>query len=448
MKKPALFLCAALLAGTLSCAAYADSSRSEEFPNTGITLNFTPEFEAAKGVIIPSGGFDIGGGAGIYETDLIYFAIDQEEYDRISENPAPSDEEIEKLQNSYAPLVTIISADNGKTFDDVNEFAGGTLDSSAATLICTVDDFTHYLYEIPGFTLPEGTDAVFAEEYETLKGGIDELIAGSEFSTPTDPMAAMIGQKIRFETTDTEGNPVNSEELFGSHEITMVNIWASWCGPCKNELEELEAINGRLAEKDCAVVGLLADGDEDSALASGKETLKEKGVTYLNILPPEDLENIFTIEAYPTTYFVNREGVIVGTPIVGADIDKYEPMVEALLTGDESAVEEISADSAEEAAEEGEEAPLIARVETNEDSLYRVIVLDEDGNPVPEVTVQFCSDTACMMGETDETGTAVFEKERGHYTVHILEAPEEYEANESEFTLEEYCDLTIYLFRA
>ena len=53
MKKAALFIFAAMLAGTFSAAVQADVSRTEEFPEAGITLNFTPEFEETKGVIIP-----------------------------------------------------------------------------------------------------------------------------------------------------------------------------------------------------------------------------------------------------------------------------------------------------------------------------------------------------------------------------------------------------------
>ena len=91
---------------------------------------------------------------------------------------------------------------------------------------------------------------------------------------------------------------------------------------------------------DCAVVGILADGDEEDALASGKETLKEKSVTYTNILPPENLNDIFYISGYPTTYFVNREGIIVDKPITGAYVDQYEPAVETLLSGNTPVAED------------------------------------------------------------------------------------------------------------
>ena len=61
---------------------------------------------------------------------------------------------------------------------------------------------------------------------------------------------------------------------------------------------------------------------------------------------------------------------------------------------------------------------------------YEVLVNDQSGKPVAGVTVQFCSDTECIMGETDANGTAVFEKEAGKYTIHILKAPEGQEASE------------------
>ncbi len=55
---------------------------------------------------------------------------------------------------------------------------------------------------------------------------------------------------------------------------------------------------------------------------------------------------------------------------------------------------------------------------------YEVLVTDEAGNPVKGAAIQFCSDTACSMAKTDENGLAVFEKEAGAYTVHVLNVPE------------------------
>ena len=81
-----------------------------------------------------------------------------------------------------------------------------------------------------------------------------------------------------------------------------------------------------------------------------------------------------------------------------------------------------------------------------EKGVYRVIVTDSDGDFVPGVRVQFCSDSFCMMGKTDADGLATFEVPEGNYTVHILKVPEGYEKNPDEFTLPAtYSDLSIVL---
>ena len=56
--------------------------------------------------------------------------------------------------------------------------------------------------------------------------------------------------------------------------------------------------------------------------------------------------------------------------------------------------------------------------------------------PIPNVRVQFCSDSACRMGKTDENGLVKFEVDPGTYTVHMMMAPEGYVKSEEEFTLD------------
>ena len=65
---------------------------------------------------------------------------------------------------------------------------------------------------------------------------------------------------------------------------------------------------------------------------------------------------------------------------------------------------------------------------------YEVLVEDEAGKPVSGVTIQFCSDTECMMGTTDANGIAAFDREAGSYTVHVLKVPEGFESVSDEFT--------------
>ena len=126
-----------------------------------------------------------------------------------------------------------------------------------------------------------------------------------------------------FEGKDLDGNEVKSDELFSANAVTVVNFWFTTCSPCVGELGDLDALNKELAEKGGALIGINAftlDGDE-AAISEAKDVLAKKGAAYQNVYFDSDGEagkftaNIF---AYPTTYVIDRNGNIVGEPIVGA----------------------------------------------------------------------------------------------------------------------------------
>ena len=132
-----------------------------------------------------------------------------------------------------------------------------------------------------------------------------------------------------FEGKDLDGNEVKSDELFSANAVTVVNFWFTTCSPCVGELGELDALNKELADKGGALIGVNAftlDGDE-TAIAEAKDVLAKKGATYQNVYFASDGEaGKFTasIFAYPTTYVVDRNGNIVGEPIVGAITEKNQ----------------------------------------------------------------------------------------------------------------------------
>ena len=151
--------------------------------------------------------------------------------------------------------------------------------------------------------------------------------AGSDMTTPPDDGSM---QKFpAFEGKDLDGNPVKSDDLFSGNAVTVVNFWFTTCNPCVGELADLDALNRELAEKGGALIGantFTLDGDE-AAISEAKDVLTKKGATYQNVYFPSDGEagkftaNIF---AYPTTYVVDRNGNIVGEPIVGAITEKKQ----------------------------------------------------------------------------------------------------------------------------
>lgn len=126
-----------------------------------------------------------------------------------------------------------------------------------------------------------------------------------------------------FDGKDLAGNEVKSSTLFGENTVTVVNFWFTTCSPCVGELAELEALNKQLAEKGGAVVGINSftlDGDK-AAIAEAKDILAKKGVSYKNIWFDSKSEAgklASGLYSYPTTYVVDKNGNIVGEPIVGA----------------------------------------------------------------------------------------------------------------------------------
>ena len=167
----------------------------------------------------------------------------------------------------------------------------------------------------------------YPEIMQKSMDGDMSMPAGSDTSTPPDDGSM---QKFpAFEGKDLDGNTVKSDELFSGNAVTVVNFWFTTCNPCVGELAELDALNKELAEKGGSLIGVntfTLDGDE-AAISEAKDVLAKKGATYQNVYFNSDGEagkfttNIF---AYPTTYVVDRNGNIVGDPIVGAITEKNQ----------------------------------------------------------------------------------------------------------------------------
>ena len=132
-----------------------------------------------------------------------------------------------------------------------------------------------------------------------------------------------------FDGKDLDGNEVKSSTLFAGNTVTVVNFWFTTCSPCVGELADLEALNKQLAEKGGAVVGINSftlDGDK-TAISDAKDILTKKGVSYKNIwFDAKSEAGKFTsgLYSYPTTYVVDKNGNIVGEPIVGAITTKKQ----------------------------------------------------------------------------------------------------------------------------
>lgn len=136
---------------------------------------------------------------------------------------------------------------------------------------------------------------------------------------------------ISFHTTDIAGNPVNSEDLFSQNKVTMIKIWSTTCVHCIGEMPELIKLNKELKNRDAQVIGIVYDADEADEVKEAKEILSDLHVDYINLLPNKEIWKIFRTQAFPSTYFVNKKGELLGEPILGSKFNTYEELLSQYL---------------------------------------------------------------------------------------------------------------------
>lgn len=142
-----------------------------------------------------------------------------------------------------------------------------------------------------------------------------------------------------FQSVDIEGNEVDYT-VFEGKKLTMVNIWATFCGPCIREMPDLEKISKEYADKGFQIVGIVcdvsltADGTHSKALLSeAEDVIENTGVTYLNILPSVSLNEAKLSEVYsvPETIFVDENGEQVGQYVGSKSYEDWCKIIDGLL---------------------------------------------------------------------------------------------------------------------
>lgn len=157
----------------------------------------------------------------------------------------------------------------------------------------------------------------------------EEAVSGSEETADSEEKYV-----LTFETRDTEGNVVTSE-CFAETKLTMLNVWATYCGPCLNEMPDLGEIAGAYEQDVFRMIGIVSDvdGDVQEDIEKAKGLISDTGADYLHILPSQSLyENLLgAVTAVPTTFFVNQKGEVLGYVVGALAKDDWEELIDDLL---------------------------------------------------------------------------------------------------------------------
>ena len=135
--------------------------------------------------------------------------------------------------------------------------------------------------------------------------------------------------------TDLDGHKTPLGGLMDGNAVTMVNVWATFCPPCKAELADVAKAHETMAKDGAGVIGILGDvrTADDETYGTAKELLEKAHATYPNVLRTEAIDEIIDLlEGYPTTFYLNRDGKIIGPSFVGErELDDFTTTAKDLI---------------------------------------------------------------------------------------------------------------------
>lgn len=118
--------------------------------------------------------------------------------------------------------------------------------------------------------------------------------------------AASIEPAVTFEGKTTDGKDLSLADY--KDKVVLVNIWASWCAPCKKELPELQKMHHAYGD-DFAVLGISIDKARNHQTVRG--LMGQFGIDYPVVLDPDGLSvQTFGVQGYPTSVLIDRNGVV------------------------------------------------------------------------------------------------------------------------------------------
>lgn len=201
-----------------------------------------------------------------------------------------------------------------------------------------------------------------------------------------------------FSANTIGGATFSLSESLKTHDLVLINLWATWCGPCRLEFPYLESAWQQYGSR-VDVIALSIEGSDTFDVL--RSFAKENG---LNFAIGRDETNIFGLldgNAIPTTLIVNRDRQIVAVEIgCKTSVEEFTSLFDDLL-----------AQYSVQPQESGERCVLVFR--------------DPSGNPIPGVTVGFCNGEYTPV-DTDSNGRVTFDGNPADYHVHLLAVPAGY----------------------
>lgn len=140
---------------------------------------------------------------------------------------------------------------------------------------------------------------------------------------------------LEFEAVTTEGETVTSA-CFADSKLTMLNVWATYCSPCLEEMPALGEIAASYDKAEFQMMGIVSDvieGEDTEMLEEARDLIERTGADYPHLIANETLyiNLLGSVSAVPTTFFVNQKGEVLGYFVGACAKEDWEAMIDELL---------------------------------------------------------------------------------------------------------------------
>ena len=173
--------------------------------------------------------------------------------------------------------------------------------------------FTLFLL-VSGFFMKHENVLAFFSKYESAKNQSSEnnnIKQAKPLPEEIAPQEGFIAPDFTF--PDMNGKSVSLSQFRGK--VVFLNIWATWCGPCRIEMPDMEKLYRKFKKEDLVILAVSIDRHGEPVV---KPFVKELELTFPILLSPDGrIQRIYMVNALPSSFIIDKSGRIL-TRVVGA----------------------------------------------------------------------------------------------------------------------------------
>ncbi|MFT3985949.1 MAG: TlpA disulfide reductase family protein [Lachnospiraceae bacterium] len=177
-------------------------------------------------------------------------------------------------------------------------------------------------------------ESILQEEEKKIENDGKEAEIAEDEAAAAGDSDGMTGEFASFTAMDFEGNTVDQALIAGA-DLTVLNIWGTFCGPCIQEMPDLGELAEEYAGTGVQIVGIAVDVYDEEGIRTAQTIIDETGADYLHLLPTQELYDIYLsgVSAVPTTVLVDKNGTIVDTVVGSRSKDDWKTLIDEVKQG-------------------------------------------------------------------------------------------------------------------